>query len=51
MHHCLRTLLASSLVFIGAQAMATGLVLPDQQLQQDLSWLSNRGVINISLST
>ena len=51
MHHCLRTLLASSLVFIGTQAMATGLVLPDQQLQQDLSWLSNRGVINISLST
>ena len=51
MHHCLRTLLASSLVFIGAQAMATGLVLPDEKLQQDLSWLSNRGVINISLST
>ncbi|UOO92387.1 capsule assembly Wzi family protein [Vitreoscilla stercoraria] len=51
MQHWLRTLLASSLALVGAQALANGMVLPDEQLQQDLSWLSNRGVINLSLST
>lgn len=51
MQHWLRTLLASALAVVSAQALANGMVLPDEQLQQDLSWLSNRGVINISLST
>ena len=51
MQSWLRTILASSLVLIGTHAMASGMVLPDEQLQQNLSWLSNRGIINISLST
>ncbi|MEX9607642.1 hypothetical protein [Providencia huaxiensis] len=36
---------------ISAQSVAGGLVLPDNNLRSDLAWLSERNVIQISLST
>ncbi len=36
---------------ISAQSIAGGLVLPDNNLRSDLAWLSERNVIQISLST
>lgn len=36
---------------LGAQAYAAGLVVNDNDLRNDLAWLSDRGVIHLSLST
>lgn len=36
---------------LGAQAYAAGLVVNDNDLRNDLAWLSVRGVIHLSLST
>ncbi|MGN5898982.1 capsule assembly Wzi family protein, partial [Klebsiella pneumoniae] len=36
---------------LGAQAFAAGLVVNDNDLRNDLAWLSDRGVIHLSLST
>lgn len=36
---------------LGAQAYAAGLVVNDNDLRNDLAWLSDRGVIRLSLST
>lgn len=43
--------LAVSACLFPTLASAAGLVLPDNDLRSDLSWLSDRGVIKISLST
>lgn len=45
-----RKLLYATLIF-SAQADAAGLMQPDAQLRSDLAWLTDRGVINLSLST
>ncbi|HIF6228489.1 TPA: capsule assembly Wzi family protein, partial [Raoultella ornithinolytica] len=39
------------LTSVSAQVYASGLVLNDNELRNDLSWLSDRGVIQLSLST
>ncbi|GKL87951.1 hypothetical protein NUBL21994_34760 [Klebsiella pneumoniae] len=39
------------LTSLGAQAYAAGLVVNDNDLRNDLAWLSDRGVIHLSLST
>lgn len=39
------------LTSVSAQVYAAGLVLNDNELRNDLSWLSDRGVIHLSLST
>lgn len=36
---------------LGGQAYAAGLVVNDNDLRNDLAWLSDRGVIHLSLST
>lgn len=36
---------------LSTQVAASGLVLNDNDLRNDLAWLSDRGVINLSLST
>lgn len=36
---------------LGVQAYAAGLVVNDNDLRNDLAWLSDRGVIHLSLST
>lgn len=45
-----RKLLYATLI-VTAQVGAAGLVQPDAQLRSDLAWLTDRGVINLSLST
>jgi hypothetical protein len=39
------------LTSISAQSYASGLLLNDNDLRNDLAWLSDRGVIHLSLST
>lgn len=39
------------LTSVSAQVYASGLVLNDNELRNDLAWLSDRGVIQLSLST
>lgn len=36
---------------LGVQAYAAGLVVNDNDLRNDLAWLSDRGIIHLSLST
>lgn len=50
--HGKKSLLAGviSLLF-STGSLAAGLITPDKDLRNDLAWLSDRGVINVSLST
>lgn len=51
MSKTLKLVIASGLVACALEASAAGLIAPDMDLRQDLAWLSDRGVIHISLST
>jgi len=44
-------LVATGLLTCALTSHASGLVAPDADLRSDLAWLSDRGVINVSLST
>lgn len=47
-----KILLAASGMFLCVSAsQSAGLIAPDNTLRNDLAWLSDRGVINVSLST
>jgi len=46
-----KLVIASGLFACAMDASAAGLISPDMDLRQDLAWLSDRGVIDISLST
>ncbi len=46
-----KLVIASGLFACALDASAAGLIAPDMDLRQDLAWLSDRGVINLSLST
>ncbi|MFC6378013.1 capsule assembly Wzi family protein [Tatumella terrea] len=48
---CLLALAIGLAVLPATHSFAAGLVLPDSDLRSDLSWLADRGVINLSLST
>jgi len=45
-----KLVIASGLFACAMEASAAGLISPDMDLRQDLAWLSDRGVIDISLS-
>ncbi|CAI2534313.1 capsule assembly Wzi family protein [Serratia liquefaciens] len=47
----LNGLVAAGLFTCALTGHASGLVTPDNDLRNDLAWLSDRGVINVSLST
>ncbi|MFV8982553.1 capsule assembly Wzi family protein [Serratia fonticola] len=47
----LHALVAAGLFTCSFASYAGGLVTPDNDLRNDLAWLSDRGVINVSLST
>ncbi len=47
----LKLMVAIGLCTCAIEASAAGLIAPDLDLRQDLAWLSDRGVINLSLST
>ncbi len=47
----LNGLVAAGLFTCALSTHASGLVTPDNDLRNDLAWLSDRGVINVSLST
>ncbi|WP_413514379.1 capsule assembly Wzi family protein [Serratia proteamaculans] len=47
----LNGLVAAGLFTCALSSHASGLVTPDNDLRNDLAWLSDRGVINVSLST
>lgn len=47
----LNGLVAAGLFTCALSGHAAGLVTPDNDLRNDLAWLSDRGVINVSLST
>ncbi|CAE1150869.1 capsule assembly Wzi family protein [Serratia rhizosphaerae] len=47
----LNGLVAAGLFTCALTSHASGLVTPDNDLRNDLAWLSDRGVINVSLST
>ena len=47
----LKLVITSGLFACAINASAAGLIAPDMDLRQDLAWLSDRGVINLSLST
>ena len=47
----LNGLVAAGLFSCALTGHASGLVTPDNDLRNDLAWLSDRGVINVSLST
>jgi hypothetical protein len=47
----LKVMIAFGLFACAVDASAAGLIAPNTDLRQDLAWLSDRGVINISLST
>ena len=47
----LNGLVAAGLFTCALSGHAAGLVAPDNDLRNDLAWLSDRGVINVSLST
>lgn len=48
---CLLALAIGLAILPVSNSMAAGLVLPDNDLRSDLSWLADRGVIQLSLST
>lgn len=47
----LKFVITSGLFACAMAVNAAGLIAPDMDLRQDLAWLSDRGVINLSLST
>lgn len=47
----LKFVITSGLFACVMNASAAGLIAPEMDLRQDLAWLSDRGVINLSLST
>ncbi|MFI8418392.1 capsule assembly Wzi family protein [Serratia sp. NPDC078593] len=47
----LNGLVAAGLFSCALSGHASGLITPDNDLRNDLAWLSDRGVINVSLST
>ena len=47
----LKLMIAIGLCAGAMEVSAAGLIAPDMDLRQDLAWLSDRGVINLSLST
>lgn len=46
-----KLVIATGLLVCAFEASAAGLIAPDHTLRQDLAWLSDRGVITLSLST
>ncbi|MCL9667443.1 capsule assembly Wzi family protein [Rosenbergiella epipactidis] len=49
--HSLLALVIGLSLYPSLNATAAGLILPDSDLRSDLSWLADRGVIKLSLST